>query len=103
MDVARMGRGADQDAINTTFYRQVHVSRADASYPLRLAPEFEVNHAVIQRTAATLRIEHLNLIEYHVGPVGLCAFGILDGSQFQLSGLACSLKPVAAPIGRDSL
>ena len=62
-----------------------------------------MNQTVIERTAATLGINHFHLIEDHVRTVGLCAERILDGSKLQMMGFACGFEFVATTIRGYSL
>ena len=94
--------GADEDAIDTTLYRETHAT-GNATNPLGLARESEVNHAVVERTAASLLVNHLNLEKHHVGTIGLRALRILDGGELQLTGFADSFQLVAAAIGSNGL
>ena len=57
-----------------------------------------MNHAVVERTAAALRIEYLHLEKHHVGTVGLGSFGILDSGQFQLSGGTSGFQLIPAAV-----
>ena len=62
-----------------------------------------MNGAVIERTAASLLVEHLDLEQYHVGTVGLCAFGVLYRCEFQLVGFTHRLQFIATAIRGYSL
>ena len=81
----------------------VSASGGYAAYPPSFAHQREVNEAVVQRTAASLPVDDLNLHECHVGTVGLHAFGVLDGGQSQLVRFSGCFQFITAAVGTDSL
>ena len=82
-------------AVGIVLLEEFVVAGADAANPAALAPQLEVHHAVVERTAASLLVEHLHLDEHHVGAVGHHALRVLDGGEAQLCGLAGGLQLVA--------
>ena len=109
-DGARIHRAAHQHAVDTTGHGQrrcadvvVGGTLADAAQPASFAPQGKVDHAVVQRAAPSLTVQHLHLDQGHIRPVGLHALGVLRGGELQLVGFARRLHPVAAAVGACGL
>ena len=94
-----MDGAAHQYAVDATRNGQCHGTDVVVS-PLGTD---EVNEAVVQRTAASLLIDDLDLNQSHVSTVGLHALRVLDGCQLQAIGFASRLQLIAAAVGSHSL
>ena len=55
-----------------------------------------MNHAIVERTTAALLVDHLELHDGDIGPVGLEALRILDGRHVEMMRFASSLNGIAA-------
>ena len=93
--------GSIQQSVGTVIVGLLHllvVARGQTAYPAPITPHAEMNHAVVERTAAALLVEYLHLEKHHVGTVGLRYFGILDSGQFQLSGGTSGFQLIPAAV-----
>lgn len=81
--------------LHREYVRTLHgliVTSTDASYPLALTPELEMDLTIVEGTTTPLFVDNLHLIEHHIRTIGFRTEGILYGRQFQLTTLLCTLN-----------
>ena len=106
VDIACIHRTSYQHTVDAALYWQRHStdkivvsSCGDTAYPLSFTIEFEMNHAIVQRTTSALFVNDFHLEEHHIGTIGFSTFWILDSCESQLIRLTNSLELVVATVG----
>ena len=101
---ARRHGAADKSPVHSAFHRQclaeyaVRRSLGYTASPLPFSGKSEVYSPVVQRAALSVFVHHFELDHGQIGPVGLEAFRILEGRDFQCGRLSCCPDGIAAPL-----
>ena len=101
-DFAGLHGAAEQYAVHATLHGEAFAqyvivgALGYAATPFGGTVDLKADHAVVERTTTPPGIDHLNLHQRHVGPVGMETLRILYRGQQELPGLAGCLDFISA-------